>query len=590
MGHELVAHGGSQLRGGEALLLHGHVLTVLQGADDGGVGAGPADALLLQRLDESGLGVARRRQGELLFVRQVEQRQRLTDGELGQLGGTVLLRLGVGVRGLQALRLQIAGEKQPLALGAPKGLAVLRRHRGVVELGGRHLRGHEAPPDELVELELVGGQKLLHAFGRQGHIDGAAGLVGVLRALLGLEHARLGRGVVRAVGRDDEVVRGLPGLVGDTHGVGTHVGDERHGAAIAQLHAFIDFLRRAHGLLGRVAQSPVGHLLQGGGGERRGRAFAALLLVHGLDREFPGAHGLVQRVGGRRVANVLQAGLHGLAGDLPELGDEGGRIPALQLGLEGPVLDGIEGPALALAVHDEPQLHGLHAAGGNAALHVLPEDGRNFVADEPVEHAARLLRTHEIGVDGPGVLQGLMHRAGGDLVELNAADVLVLALDELGHVPANGLPLAIRVRGEVDAIGGLGGLAQPADDVLLALDDLVARFVAVLLVQAHVALGQVAHVAHGGFHGVILAQELADGLHLGGRLNDDEVFWHDGAGYSHPRRGWQGAARRECCGGGTRRPSGIGKLMVAEKTIGKGELRLCMLCPFPQSIDFNKAP
>ena len=201
-------------------------------------------------------------------------------------------------------------------------------------------------------------------------------------------------------------------------------------------------------------------------------------------------------------------------------------------------------PALALAVHNEAQRHGLHAPGADAALDVLPEDGGNLVAHEPVEHSSGLLRANQVLVDGARVLQRFFHCAGGDLVELNAADVGVLALDELGHVPADGLALAVRVGREVDVVRCLGGLAQAAHNVLFALDDLVARQVAVLLVQAHVALGKIAHVAHGGLHDIVLAEEFADGLHLCRGLNDDEVFCHDGAGYSHLSTDWQGAGWR----------------------------------------------
>jgi len=82
-------------------------------------------------------------------------------------------------------------------------------------------------------------------------------------------------------------------------------------------------------------------------------------------------------------------------------------------------------------------------------------------------------------------------------------------------VPADGLSLAVRVGREEDVLRGLGGLAQAAHNVFLALDDLVARRVAVLLIQAHVALGQVAHVADGRLDHIVLAQKFTDGLHLG---------------------------------------------------------------------------
>ncbi len=45
---------------------------------------------------------------------------------------------------------------------------------------GRHLRGDEPLPDELVELELVGLEVRLHLLGPAADVGGADGLVGVL--------------------------------------------------------------------------------------------------------------------------------------------------------------------------------------------------------------------------------------------------------------------------------------------------------------------------------------------------------------------------------------------------------------------------
>ena len=51
---------------------------------------------------------------------------------------------------------------------------------------------------------------------------------------------------------------------------------------------------------------------------------------------------------------------------------------------------------LALALDDQPQRDGLHAAGGKSAPHLVPKQRRNLVSDQPVEHAARLLRLDQV--------------------------------------------------------------------------------------------------------------------------------------------------------------------------------------------------
>ena len=72
------------------------------------------------------------------------------------------------------------------------------------------------------------------------------------------------------------------GLVGQRHRVGTHVGDEADGA-FAEIHAFIELLRQAHGALRGEAELARGFLLQRRGGERRRRIALALLAVDGAD-------------------------------------------------------------------------------------------------------------------------------------------------------------------------------------------------------------------------------------------------------------------------------------------------------------------
>ena len=68
-------------------------------------------------------------------------------------------------------------------------------------------------------------------------------------------------------------------------------------------------------------------------------------------------------------------------------------------GLDRPVLAGGEAEDLALALDDEPDGDGLHAAGRQAALDLLGEQRAQRVADQAVDDAARLLRVDEVHVD-----------------------------------------------------------------------------------------------------------------------------------------------------------------------------------------------
>ena len=399
-----------------------------------------------------------------------------------------------------------------------------------MEAGPGHLRGHEARPDQAVQVVLVRGQGRLDHLGRDVHIHGPDGFVGVLRAALGLVDALLGRQVIVAELALDEVVRRLPGLVGDAGGVGTHVGDEGRDAAVFHLHAFVEALGDVHGALGRVGKTLVGGLLQGGGDEGRLRRALALLLFHALHHE-----GLALELGLQGVG-LLGIADHGLlAADARQFRTHGGRHPGAQQGLEQPVFFRLEGGALGLALHDEAQGHGLHASGGDAALDGLPEQGRDLVAHQAVQHAPGLLGIEKVLVELARMGQGLLDGAGGDLVELDAFDVLGLVADQLRHMPGDGLPFAVWVGGQIDGVGLGCGAAQLADHVLLIVDDLVLGGKIVGFVHAQTAGRQVAHMAHAGLHHVLRSQKFLDGLHLGRRFHDDQLLAHDVPCPSHCR-------------------------------------------------------
>ncbi len=208
-----------------------------------------------------------------------------------------------------------------------------------------------------------------------------------------------------------------------------------------------------------------------------------------------------------------------LAVDADELAAELRRQRRLEVCLDAPVLDRDELPDLLLALHHQAHGHALHAARGEAAADLLPEDGRDPVADQPVENAARLLRVIEIAVELQRRLDGLLDGLLGDLVEEDARGGHLALLELLEDVPGDGLALAVGVGGEEDAVDALGRRLELGDHLLLRLDDLVDRLEPVLDVHADLALGQVHHVAHRGLHHVARAQVLLDRLRLGGRLH-----------------------------------------------------------------------
>src|SRR5882724_5665403 len=193
----------------------------------------------------------------------------------------------------------------------------------------------------------------------------------------------------------------------------------------------------------------------------------------------------------------------------------------LEIGLDGPVLLRDELADLLLALADQSQRYGLHPTRRQAGLDALPEERGRLVADQAVEHAARLLRVDFPLVDVEGMRQRVGDRVLGDLVEQDAPHLA--AVRELArHVPRDGLALAIRVGGEEHPLRGFRGLLDFGEGLGLLLDGHVLGREAVLDVHAQLALRQIAQVPHRRLDGVARAQVLADRLRLGGRLDDDE--------------------------------------------------------------------
>ncbi len=129
---------------------------------------------------------------------------------------------------------------------------------------------------------------------------------------------------------------------------------------------------------------------------------------------------------------------------------------------------------LVLALADHAQRRALHAAGGQAAPHLLPQQRREIEADEVVERAARLLRVHEVERQVARLGDGALHFALGDLVEHHAFDFLALEVaalfEQLAQVPGDGFAFAVRVGREIEVLGFLQRARDGVDVFFVALD------------------------------------------------------------------------------------------------------------------------
>ena len=514
--HQL-RHDAAERRDAQEFALLDDILTVDDGRDRGRVGRGSADAVLLKRADERRVGVARGGLGEVLLLVEALQLQRLPLGQRRQRGGLFLLVIVAGflIHGGVAGELQAARARAEFmhARGDLDGDAVID--------GVRHLAGEEAAPDEPVEAVLLARKVALEALGREVHVGGTDGLVRVLRAGLGLEAAGRGGIIVLAVAAEDESLRGGERLLADAQRVGTHIGDQAHGALAGDVHALVELLGDRHGAARGHVELAAGLLLERGGGERRGGRALLVRALDALDREHRAL-----RVGDDRVDLLAGGGLELLAVFAVIVRGEGLMARLVEeLRVERPVFLGLEALDLLFALVHHARGDGLHTARGKTAAHLLPKERGQLVAHDAVEHAARLLRVHEVLVDLARARDALLHDVLRDLVEGHAPGLLIVQVEQILEMPRDGFALAVRVRREIDGVALLRGLLQLADQGLLAADGLIIGLEIVLDVDAQLALGQVAQMAHAGLDRVAPAEIFPDGFRLGRRLDDHQIFF-----------------------------------------------------------------
>ena len=181
--------------------------------------------------------------------------------------------------------------------------------------------------------------------------------------------------------------------------------------------ALVELLGDLHGLLAREAQAVGRGLLELGG--REGRLGPQGLLGLARPRRRRRAFPWIASTMASAAASPLSSGLSPLK---RTSSPEKAPRPLRKSRLDAPVLLGEEGLDLLLAVADEPERHGLDAARREAVLDLLPEQGREVIADQAVEDAARLLGVDLGVVDLARRLDGVAYRLGRDLVEHDALD------------------------------------------------------------------------------------------------------------------------------------------------------------------------
>ncbi len=373
-------------------------------------------------------------------------------------------------------------ESMPLRVDLHGGRLILRRS---------HATRRKTFPDQLVQAELVTAQGLFQIRGCAADVRRPDRLVRILYllVLLLLRHD-LGCILIPVIPGDI-----LPGrchrLVGDPGGVCSQIGDDADRPLPFQLHALVELLCQAHRLLRREIERLARLLLQCRCGERQRCLLDALALLDILHfkagtleifQDF--VHLLLGRDLCLFVSHAIVLGNQRLFFALD-----------LERRVERPVLFRDKCIDLILPVTDDAQRHRLHPARAQPSLDLCPQKRRDAVAHHPVQHAPRLLRIHETHIDLPRILEGFLHRIPGDLVERNAVHLFVLQLQGDIQMPRDRLPLAVRVRREVDLVSLFDFLPELCQYVALAAYRYIFRFIVIVRIKSQLALWHITHMA-----------------------------------------------------------------------------------------------
>ena len=388
---------------------------------------------------------------------------------------------------------------------------------GVIE-GVGHLAGHKPAPDQLIEPVLVLGQISGNGLRVQAHIAGADGFVGVLGGIFRLELPVRAVVIGRAVTAGDKLLGCLQRVVGQTGGVGTHIGNQTQRTLAGDVDALIQLLGNGHGAFGGHIQLPGRLLLEGGSNERRR---GGTLLFGPLDAGH-GEAALLQR-GHHRLdfLDILQFPLFGVAVE-PGL-ELAGLAHPLQHHVQCPILLGLKGADFVLPVHHHAGGHRLDPSGGQAPTDLLPKQGAQLIAHNAVQNAPGLLSVHQIVINATGRFNGLGDHIFRNLIERHPQCLLIGDVQQSFQMPGNGLAFPVRVGCQIDVLAALGRFFQIGNDRFLALHGDIVGFKIIFKIDAHLAFGQVPQVTHAGLDLILGPQILANGFGLGRRLHDHKI-------------------------------------------------------------------
>ena len=297
-------------------------------------------------------------------------------------------------------------------------------------------------------------------------------------------------------------------------------------ALVAHIEAFIELLGQHHRLLGAEIELADTFLLHRRRRERRlGLAFAlALFDLHNRIRFVVFAAAFPGQVVGDGFGRFLRRDFGLLAVNLGQFCRQGQAVFGLIGSTDGPVFFRHESLDGFFPFTDEADGDGLDAAGAEALADFLPQKRAQFIADDAVQDAAGLLGVDFLEVDRFRVLDGLKDGFLGNFVEHDAAFVVRVDFQQMGQMPGNGLPFAVRVSCQIDLFRSDVFILQVFNEFALIPHVGIRRHEAFFDIDAELVARQIPQVAAAGHDLVAAAQEAFDSLGLGRRFDDDQIL------------------------------------------------------------------
>ena len=341
----------------------------------------------------------------------------------------------------------------------------------------------------------------------------------ILRLLPHRVDIRTGRNILFSVLFTEETARLVHGKIRNARRVGTHIRDEAGRTVTTKNNALVELLSDHHRAPRRKPELACRILLQRTGRKRR-RGFLPALTA--LDLLY-GKATLCQIV---RQSLCFRFVMEGKFFTVC-MGHLGGKcmLPLFQLCLDRPVLFGLKRLNLALTVADQTHGNRLDAPCGQPLTYLAPEEGRQLIANDAVQHTACLLGIHLGHVNWPRVMHRLLNRRFCDFVKDDAAVRRRINAKDMRKMPCNCLPLTVRIARQIDFIGILCLFFECTDQIAFPTHINVFRLKVMFHINAKLTFGQIAQMSHRCTNSILFAEVPLDGLCLCRRLHDHQNFF-----------------------------------------------------------------